>query len=65
MTMADATKPGERLHIGDVVQFKATGYVAKVSRFANDGTTDFWADNETGPYKQSDVDRLAKRGEDP
>jgi len=63
--MVDATKLEERLHIGDVVQFKATGYIAKVARFAHDGTTDFWADNETGPYKQSDVERLAKRGQDP
>ena len=50
-----------RLTIGDVVQFKATGYVATVARFAHDGTTDFWADNGTGPYKQADVERLKAR----
>jgi hypothetical protein len=34
--------------------------VGKVARFAHDGTTDFWADNETGPYKQADFERLRK-----
>ena len=49
---------GSQLHVGDVVRFKATGLVGKVSRFANDGTTDFWID-DTGPYKQADVELLA------
>jgi hypothetical protein len=52
------TKKDTRLHIGDVVRFKATGMVAKVSRFHHNGTTDFWADNGTGPYKQTDVEKL-------
>jgi hypothetical protein len=54
---------GARSHrlFGDVVRFKATGSVAKVARFAHDGTTDFWADNDTGPYKQADVERLTGR----
>jgi len=58
-TQAEAVS--DPLHVGDVVRFKATGMVAKVARFAHDGTTDFWADNETGPYKQADVERLAGR----
>lgn len=54
----------ELFHVGDVVRHKGTGMVGKVARFAHDGTTDFWADNDTGPYKQAEFERIvpASRG---
>lgn len=49
----------EWFHVGDVVRHKASGLVGKVARFASDGTTDFFDEKGTGPYKQADFERLA------
>jgi hypothetical protein len=60
-TEAKAAEMDERFHVGNVVRHKTSGGICKVARFAHDGTTDFWADNETGPYKQSDFEKIAER----
>jgi len=49
----------ERFHVGDVVRHKTSRLICTVARFEHDGTTDFWADNETGPYKQFEFEKLA------
>jgi hypothetical protein len=51
----------EMFHIGDVVESRATGQICRVKRFECDDTTDFWADNDTGPYKQKDFKLLHKK----
>ena len=51
----------EFFHIGDVVESMATGQICRVERFEHKGTTDFWDDNGTGPYKQKDFKLLHKK----
>jgi hypothetical protein len=53
----------ELFRVGDLVRHKKTGLIGKVARFAHDGTTDFWADNDTGPYKQADFEPLSRARE--
>jgi hypothetical protein len=48
----------DRLHVGNPVRHRVTGLVGKVTGFAHDGTTDVMVD-DTGPYQQSDFEKLA------
>ena len=61
--LAQLPKEPEPFRIGDVVRNKVTDRVCKVARFAHDGTSDFWADNETGPYRQVDFERIGTVGD--
>jgi hypothetical protein len=44
------------LHIGDKVLHRKSSFMGVVGWFAHDGTTDFFDENGTGPYKQAEFD---------
>jgi len=43
------------------VRHRQSGVATTVDRFAHDGTTDFFVENGSGPYKQVDFERIAGR----